>query len=444
MYLKNGFLSGPLSGVSAGKKTDMSSNAPEYKNPVPTVDIIIELPNGKIVLIRRQNPPFGWALPGGFVDYGESLEEAAIREAEEETNLKVRLIRQMHTYSRPDRDPRRHTITTVYIARSEGSPKAADDAVEIGLFDQSNLPSPLAFDHGQILNDYFKQQEHQRDFKLPPEEIEKNIILVKNILKKRIPEDTSIGIVLGTGLGGLAEHIQNPSYISYEELPAFPHSTVESHQGKLVWGVLAGKKVVALQGRFHLYEGYSAQEIAFPIRVLAALGIKILILTNASGGLDPRFKAGEIMLITDHINHTGENPLTGPHLESWGPRFPDMSQVYDRQLNALAEDVAASRKISLRRGVYVGLKGPSLETPAETRFLISMGAQAVGMSTIMEAITAVQIGMRIIGLSVITNVNRPDNMEPISAEAVIQTAQKAEPRLATLIEGVISKIPLKK
>jgi purine-nucleoside phosphorylase len=411
-----------------------------YKNPVPTVDIIIEIGEGKIVLIRRKNLPFGWALPGGFVDYGESLEQAAVREAEEETSLKVNLIRQMHTYSNPNRDPRRHTISTVFIARSEGSPRAADDADAIGIFDRLTLPSPLAFDHEQILTDYFKQRENEDLMKTTAEEIEKNIRTVHALLKDRIPADTRIGIVLGTGLGGLADHLQNPSSISYQELPSFPHSTVESHQGRLIWGRLAGKDVLVLQGRFHLYEGYTAQEIGFPIRVLAALGIKILIISNAAGGLDPNFQAGDIMLITDHINHTGENPLVGPLLETWGDRFPDMSQVYDRRLGAVAEQWAERQQFPIRSGVYVGLKGPSLETPSETRFLISMGAQAVGMSTIMEVITAVQSGMRILGLSVITNVNRPDSMEPSSFESIVETAQKTEPKLVALIEGILSKI----
>ncbi|MBI4764407.1 MAG: purine-nucleoside phosphorylase [Deltaproteobacteria bacterium] len=420
----------------------MSPLAPDYKNPVSTVDIIIELKGGKIVLIRRKNPPFGWALPGGFVDYGESLEAAAIREAEEETGLKVSLIRQLHTYSNPDRDPRRHTITTVFIARAEGSPKADDDAAEIGIFEGDSLPRPLAFDHGSILDDYFRQKQKEKAGKTLPEQTEENIRKVLERLKDKIPADTRIGIVLGTGLGGLADCLEQPSFVSYQDLPSFPHSTVESHQGRLLWGRIAGRNVLVLQGRFHLYEGYSAREIAFPIRVLAVLGIKVLIISNASGGLDPLFDPGDVMLITDQINYTGENPLVGPHRESWGPRFPDMSQVYDRRLNALAKEVAEEREIPLRSGVYVGLKGPSLETPAETRFLISMGAQAVGMSTVMETITAVQAGMRILGFSVITNVNRPAKMKKISIKSVIETAQKAEPKLMTMVEGIISRISL--
>jgi purine-nucleoside phosphorylase len=412
-----------------------------YKNPVPTVDIIIETEGEKIVLIKRKNPPFGWALPGGFVDYGESLEEAAVREAREETSLEVNLVRQMHTYSDPNRDPRRHTLSTVFIARAQGTPRAGDDAKDLGVFDFHDLPSPLAFDHARILKDYFKQREKRMTRDTKPEEIEERVRKVQTLLKDRNLVDTRIAIILGTGLGGLADRVQDASFISYQDLPSFPCSTVESHPGKLVWGEWVGKKVVVLQGRFHLYEGYTPQEIGFPIRVLAALGIKVLIISNAAGGLDPSFHPGDLMLITDQINFTGENPLSGPHLEPWGARFPDMSRVYDRHLRALAEESALSQKIPLRRGVYAGLKGPNLETPAESRFLISAGAQAVGMSTIMEAIVAVQSGMRILGLSVISNVNRPDRMEPVSLESVIHAAQAAEPKLSALVEGVLSRIP---
>jgi purine-nucleoside phosphorylase len=457
-----------------------------YKNPVPTVDIIIELGDGRIVLIKRKNPPYGWALPGGFVDYGESLEAAAIREAKEETMLDVTLIRQMNTYSQPDRDPRGHTISTVFIAQAQGTPRAADDAQEIGVFDCPDLPFPLAFDHAQILTDYIKQRKIEKGRKsiseepatgrhpggsggpeiksdleildsdfgrndekqnrtpfrpvINPRETEERIKKVLLILKNRIPSDTTIGIILGTGLGGIGEKLQHPSSLSYQTLPFFPQSTVESHPGKLVWGKLAGKNVVVLQGRFHLYEGYAPEEIGFPIRVLGALGIRTLIIANAAGGLDPKFQPGDILLITDQINFTGENPLIGPHLETWGPRFPDMSQVYHPKLKELAEKVAQEQHLLLRQGVYVGVKGPCLETPAETRFLISMGAQAVGMSTIMETIVAVQAGIDLLGFSVITNVNRPDNPESVSLASVIQTALGAESKLAALIEGVLEKL----
>ncbi len=320
-------------------------------------------------------------------------------------------------------------------------PGPGDDAKDLGFFDLHTLPSPLAFDHARILEDYFKQREKRMTMDTKPEEIEERVQKVQTLLKDRNLADTRIAIILGTGLGGLVDRVQDSFFIAYQDLPAFPCSTVESHPGKLVWGELAGKKVVVLLGRFHLYEGYSPREIGFPIRVLAALGIKILIISNAAGGLRSSFHPGDLMLITDQINFTGENPLIGPHLENWGPRFPDMSRVFDRHLWALAEESALSQKIPLRRGVYAGLKGPNLETRAETRFLISTGVQAVGMSTIMEAIVAVQSGMRILGLSVISNVNCPDCLEPVSLESVIQTAQAAEPKLSALIEGVLSRIP---
>jgi purine-nucleoside phosphorylase len=295
----------------------------------------------------------------------------------------------------------------------------------------------MAFDHRQILMDYFMEKKALVN---RADQEEKRIQEAVDLLKGRMPIRPIIGLILGTGLSGLAGHIQNQGSLSYLELPYFPHSTVESHAGKLIWGRLAGKEILALQGRFHLYEGYTAGEIAFPIRVLAALGLKILILSNAAGGLDPAFSPGEIMLIKDHINLTGENPLVGAHRENWGPRFPDMSRVYDAELCLLAEETAREKNLTLRQGVYVGLKGPSLETPAETRFLSSLGAQAVGMSTIMEAITAVQAGLRLIGFSIITNVNLPE-MKPLSLQSVIETATRAEPNLLALIKGLLSRMP---
>jgi purine-nucleoside phosphorylase len=406
-----------------------------YKNPVPTVDLIIDI-NGRVVLIKRKNPPWGWALPGGFVDYGETLEQAAIREAREETSLEVSLISQFHSYSDPERDPRQHTVTTVFLARAEGRPRAADDAKDIGLFDLESLPSPLAFDHHRILMDYTRAKEQT----CQAEKEEQRIREATTFLKSKISLKTSVGLILGTGLSSLADHLQDQGSLSYQEIPHFPISTVESHAGRLIWGRLAGKEILVMQGRFHLYEGYTSREIAFPVRVLAALGIETLILSNAAGGLDPNFRPGDIMLIADHINHTGENPLVGAHRESWGPRFPDMSRVYDQRLTHLALEIAREKNINLHHGVYVCVKGPSLETPAETRLLSVLGAQAVGMSTIMEAITAVQAGIRLVGFSIITNVNLPF-MKPISLKSVIETAEKAEPDLLALIRGLLSKIP---
>jgi purine-nucleoside phosphorylase len=413
-----------------------------YNNPLPTVDIIIEMEGDKIVLIKRKNPPLGWALPGGFVEVGESLEQAAGREAREETSLSLTGLRQFRTYSNPGRDPRHHTISTVFIARGQGTARARDDALTIGVFDRKALPSPLAFDHALILEDYFRQRLSPNKGPGNPRPADDSFQTTLSLIRKKISPDTGIGLVLGTGLGGLAEHIRQARIISYQDLPDFPHSTVASHQGRLIGGTLAGKNVLALQGRFHLYEGYSPREIGFPIRILKALGLKVIILSNAAGGLDPLFRPGDIMLLTDQINFTGENPLIGPHREEWGPRFPDMSQVYDRELQALTEKVALEKRIPLRKGIYLGVKGPSLETPAETRFLRSLGAQAVGMSTIMEAIVAVQSGLRILGLSVISNVNLPDCLEPASIAAIIKTAQEAEPALRHLVKGVISKLTL--
>jgi purine-nucleoside phosphorylase len=261
-------------------------------------------------------------------------------------------------------------------------------------------------------------------------------------LRSRIEPGIATGIILGTGLGGLVEHLRIAGALDYEAVPHFPHSTVASHQGRLIWGRLAAQKVLVLQGRFHLYEGYSPAEIVLPVRVLAALGIRVLLVTNAAGGLDPGYSPGDLLLITDHINFTGESPLVGLPEEEWGPRFPDMSRAYDPALKRLAETTALETGILLRQGVYVGVKGPNLETPAETRFLRGMGAQAVGMSTIMEVIAAVQCGLRVLGLSVITNVNRPDCMEPASLTGIIETARKAEPRLIALVKGILERLPV--
>lgn len=248
--------------------------------------------------------------------------------------------------------------------------------------------------------------------------------------RKDVPE---IAIITGTGLGDIASNIQNPDLIPYAEIPGFPVSTVEGHPGKLIRGMLGGKPVLVLQGRFHLYEGYSPLEVCFPIRVLQMMQIKILFVTNAAGGLNLSYKAGDIMIITDHINLTGENPLVGPNRDDWGLRFPDMSRVYDRELAGKALEAAAMLGLDLKQGVYAGLKGPSLETPAENRYLQHIGADAVGFSTIMEVIAAVHARMRILGLSMITNINNPDCPEPTTLESVIQVAGKAAGRLESII-----------
>jgi purine-nucleoside phosphorylase len=244
-------------------------------------------------------------------------------------------------------------------------------------------------------------------------------------------------LILGTGQNLLVEQLEEGGQLDYQQLPHFPRATSPSHQGRLYWGRLAGKPVLLCHGRIHAYEGYSLPQVTFTVRLLAALGVKTLVLTNAAGGLNPLFKGGELMLICDHINFMGDNPLVGENLEEWGPRFPDLSQVYDLTLRELAEEVARRRGLILRKGVYVAVKGPSLETPAETRLLRLLGADAVGMSTVPEAICAVHAGLRILGISILSNVNLPDAMAPISLEEILATVARAEPNLVALLLGVL-------
>lgn len=247
------------------------------------------------------------------------------------------------------------------------------------------------------------------------------------------------GFILGSGQRLLVGHLTESSSLPYQDLPHFPKTTSPSHQGRLYWGRLAGRPVLVCHGRVHGYEGYSLLQATFKVRLMAALGIKTLVLTNAAGGLNPWFKAGELMLICDHINFMADNPLVGENIEEWGPRFPDMSRVYDLKLRNTAEEVARREGLILRKGVYVGVKGPSLETPAETRLLRLMGADAVGMSTVPEAICAVHAGLRVLGVSVISNLNLPDAMAPISLEEILATVARAEPNLVQLLLGVLKE-----
>lgn len=248
------------------------------------------------------------------------------------------------------------------------------------------------------------------------------------------------GIISGTGQSRLPERLEDQrGGCRYHELPHFPHATSPSHEGRLHWGRLAGKPVLVFQGRFHAYEGYSHKEVTMPVRVMAALGVQNLFISNAAGGLNPLFRSGELMLIADHINLMGDNPLAGENLDDWGPRFPDLSQAYDRDFMDLAEEVARKRGLVLRKGVYAAVQGPSLETPAETRFLRLIGADAVGMSTVPEVIAGVHAGLRIVGVSVISNVNLPDAMAPIALEEVIATVARAESQLVDLIAGVLEE-----
>ena len=260
-------------------------------------------------------------------------------------------------------------------------------------------------------------------------------------LKKRIHRVPEIILVLGTGLGGLAENIEKDLVIPYESIPHFPTSTVVSHTGNLIFGTLGGKYVAALQGRFHFYEGYSARQVAFPVRVLSLLGPEILLVSNASGGLNSGYLPGTVMIIKDHLNFLPDNPLRGSNVDEWGPRFPDCSCVYDPDLITIAQ--SSAKKIGLKNistGTYVAVSGPSLETPAETRYLRNCGADAVGMSTVPEVIVAVHAGMKVLGLSLVANVNDPDNQQPILVEDVLKEAEKAMGPFQKLVQDIVESI----
>lgn len=252
-----------------------------------------------------------------------------------------------------------------------------------------------------------------------------------------VPE---VGIVLGTGLGGLAREIAVEAEVSYGEIPGFPLSTVETHAGKLLLGRLGGRPVVAMQGRFHRYEGYDLQQITFPVRVLHALGARTLVVSNACGGMNPLWGPGDLVLLSDHINLLGDNPLVGPNDERLGSRFPDMSAPYDPELRALARAIALELGIVLREGVYVAVPGPNLETRAEYRMLRALGADVVGMSTVPEVIVAGHQGMRTVGISIITDQCLPDALEPADITRIIATAGRAEPSLTRLVTTLVERL----
>jgi purine-nucleoside phosphorylase len=252
-----------------------------------------------------------------------------------------------------------------------------------------------------------------------------------------VPE---IGIILGTGLGELAREIGIEAEVPYAEIPGFPLSTVETHAGRLLLGRLGGRPVVAMQGRFHRYEGYDLQQVTFPVRVLHALGARTLIVSNACGGMNPLWGPGDLVLLSDHINLLGDNPLVGPNDERLGPRFPDMSAPYDPELRTLARKTALELGIMLREGVYVAVAGPNLETRAEYRMLRAMGADVVGMSTVPEVIVAGHQGMRAIGISIITDQCLPDALEPADIGRIIATAGRAEPHLTRLIAALVERM----
>ena len=259
-------------------------------------------------------------------------------------------------------------------------------------------------------------------------------------VRAHLSRSPDAAVILGTGLGGLAREMRVEVALDYASIPGFALSTVESHAGRLLVGTLGGKAVIALQGRLHRYEGYSLQDVAFPVRVLHALGARTLIVSNACGGMHPLWAPGDLMLVADHINLLGDNPLVGAHDESFGARFPDMSEPYAEALRAVARRVAVEQGTVLREGVYVAVPGPSLETRAEYRMLRALGADVVGMSTVPEVIVAVQAGMQVLGVSIITDQCLPDALEPALLERILAVANAAEPRLTALVRGVLERL----
>jgi purine-nucleoside phosphorylase len=259
-------------------------------------------------------------------------------------------------------------------------------------------------------------------------------------IQKKISSNPEIGIILGTGLGGLVKEIDIVQQIEYSQIPNFPVSTVEGHQGTLIFGKLAGRNIVAMQGRFHYYEGYSMQEITLPVRVFKFLGIKYLFVSNASGGMNPDFEVGDIMIINDHINLFGTNPLIGKNYDELGPRFPDMSQAYKKELIELAVNSAKELCINVKQGVYAGVTGPTFETPSEYKYIRSLGADAVGMSTVPEIIVGRHMGLDCFAISVITDSGVPGHIVEISHKEVQDVASKAEPHLAAIIKKMIQQL----
>lgn len=266
--------------------------------------------------------------------------------------------------------------------------------------------------------------------------INETVSVIRNYTK----DEYSVGIILGTGLGGLVKEIEIEHEIDYSELPHFPLSTVESHRGKLIFGKLNGKNVVAMQGRFHYYEGYSMQQITYPVRVMKFIGVNTLIMSNACGGMNPLFRKGDVMVIVDHINLLGDNPLIGKNEDSLGPRFPDMSEPYNLELIKIAEEAALQNNIKLQKGVYVAVPGPNLETRAEYRFLRAIGADVVGMSTVPENIVANHMGMKALGFSIITDECFPDSLKPVNVEEIIAAAMEAEPKMTLIMKEVVGKL----
>ncbi len=260
-------------------------------------------------------------------------------------------------------------------------------------------------------------------------------------IRTRWQTSPRVGIILGTGLGGLAEEIASPTHIPYDDVPHFPRSTVVSHKGQLVCGTLSGLPVIAMEGRFHAYEGYPLDRITFPVRVMKALGADLLVVSNACGGMNPHYRAGDVMVIEDHINLMGLNPLTGVNDDRLGQRFPDMLHCYTPALVERAMEIARKENFIAHRGTYVAVPGPNLETRAEYRMLRNNGADVVGMSTVPEVIVAVHAGMRVLGLSAVTDMCLPDALEPAHIETILKFAAVAEPKLRTIVRGVLAQEP---
>ena len=261
-----------------------------------------------------------------------------------------------------------------------------------------------------------------------------------DVIKQKTTGTYETGIILGTGLGGLVKEIEVELEIPYDELPHFAISTVESHSGKLIFGKIGDKKVVAMQGRFHYYEGYSMQQITFPVRVMKYLGVNTLLVSNACGGMNPLFRRGDLMLMVDHINLLGDNPLIGKNEDELGPRFPDMSEPYSSELIELAENIALENNVKVQKGVYVAVTGPNLETKAEYRFLRGIGADVVGMSTVPENIVANHMGMKVLGISIITDECFPEALKPVDVSEIIATAMEAEPKMTLIMKEVVKKL----
>jgi purine-nucleoside phosphorylase len=268
-----------------------------------------------------------------------------------------------------------------------------------------------------------------------------NIRTTTEFIQKKIGDfRPEIGIILGTGLGALVDEIAIEFQLPYSNIPNFPISTLEFHSGKLIFGTLAGKKVVAMQGRLHYYEGYDMKQITFPVRVMKMLGIQRLFVSNASGSLNPDFKKGDLMIIADHINKQPDNPLRGRNLDGFGPRFPDMSQPYDSEMRKMGLQIAKEKQITCHEGVYVSVAGPNLETKAEYRYLRVIGGDAVGMSTVPEVIVANHMGLPVFAISVLTDEGFPEDLKPVSLDEIIQTAKSAEPKMTEILKELICRL----